>query len=249
MIGLRTAKLGLISTCKNSNITSVIICLNVSSAGTICDGSRKFPEIWADLWVKGTLLPKLLLSSFLSKIILTFFKTKSAFELTYLFVTKILNFKLFSRLYDFRLPSLVIHDPELMKCVFVKNSQDFPTRRVSFLTIDKTNDLQLMMNSSLHQLKTHKKLFQKVNCLKSLHFNFQIFKSDELLNSMLSNTEGEQWRVLRTVISPTFSTGKLKLVCSHCHLGVLYPLYSVGLTGCGGFLTNIPEWQNESQET
>ena len=78
------------------------------------------------------------------------------------------------------------------------------------LYIDKTNDLQLMMNSSLHQLKTHKKLFQKVNCLKSLHDNFQIFKSDELLISMLSNTEGEQWRVLRTVISPTFSTGETK---------------------------------------
>ena len=32
---------------------------------------------------------------------------------------------------------------------------------------------------------------------------------------MLSNADGELWRLLRTVISPTFSTGKLKLVCLH----------------------------------
>ena len=32
-------------------------------------------------------------------------------------------------------------------------------------------------------------------------------------DSMLVNAQGEQWRLLRTVISPTFSTGKLKLVC------------------------------------
>ena len=44
---------------------------------------------------------------------------------------------MFSRLYDFRQPSLVIHDPELIKCVFVKNSQDFPTRRVSSPNIGK----------------------------------------------------------------------------------------------------------------
>ena len=30
---------------------------------------------------------------------------------------------------------------------------------------------------------------------------------------MVSMAEGEQWKTLRAVMSPTFSTGKLKLVC------------------------------------
>ena len=37
------------------------------------------------------------------------------------------------RIFNGRQPSLVIHDPELLKCVFVKNNKDFPNRRVRFL--------------------------------------------------------------------------------------------------------------------
>ena len=37
------------------------------------------------------------------------------------------------RIFNGRQPSLVIHDPELLKCVFVKNNHDFPNRRVRFL--------------------------------------------------------------------------------------------------------------------
>ena len=31
---------------------------------------------------------------------------------------------------------------------------------------------------------------------------------------MLNNAKGEQWKLLRTVMSPTFSTGKIRLVCA-----------------------------------
>ena len=40
------------------------------------------------------------------------------------------------RIFNGRQPSLVIHDPELLKCVFVKNNHDFPNRRVRFLWIN-----------------------------------------------------------------------------------------------------------------
>ena len=43
--------------------------------------------------------------------------------------------------------------------------------------------------------------------------SFQKFGSvDEISDLMMSNAEGEFWKVLRSTVSPTFSTGKLKLV-------------------------------------
>ena len=40
----------------------------------------------------------------------------------------------------------------------------------------------------------------------------KVLSGNKLTHNMLNNATGEQWKILRTVISPTFSTGKLKLV-------------------------------------
>ena len=49
--------------------------------------------------------------------------------------------------------------------------------------------------------------------------NTQNQKGDKLTNMMLPMAEGEQWKALRAAMSPTFSTGKLKLVRAlSCHL-------------------------------
>ena len=47
----------------------------------------------------------------------------------------------------------------------------------------------------------------------SAQMSIQVFGSDSVLDLMLNNAQGEQWKVLRVIMSPAFSTGKLKLVC------------------------------------
>ena len=47
----------------------------------------------------------------------------------------------------------------------------------------------------------------------SAQMNIQVFGSDSVLDLMLNNAKGEQWKFLRVFMSPAFSTGKLKLVC------------------------------------
>ena len=47
----------------------------------------------------------------------------------------------------------------------------------------------------------------------SAQMNIQVFGSDSVLDLMLNNAQGQQWKVLRVIMSPAFSTGKLKLVC------------------------------------
>ena len=51
-----------------------------------------------------------------------------------------------------------------------------------------------------------------------LFSNTQNQKGDKLTNMMLPMAEGEQWKALRAAMSPTFSTGKLKLVRAFFHL-------------------------------
>ena len=50
------------------------------------------------------------------------------------------------------------------------------------------------------------------------HFCFQIFAEDKIENLMLNNARGEQWKLLRNVISPVFSTAKLKVASFSCSI-------------------------------
>ncbi|XP_068240577.1 cytochrome P450 3A41-like [Palaemon carinicauda] len=53
-------------------------------------------------------------------------------------------------------------------------------------------------------------------------------KNDQCMNEMLSNENGEQWKKLRSIVSPTFSSGKMKnmfhLVCEKADALVAFSL-------------------------
>ncbi|XP_077969321.1 cytochrome P450 3A21-like [Styela clava] len=69
-------------------------------------------------------------------------------------------------------PSLTIHDPDILRQIFIKEFQTFPDRQKNLLKI-----------------------------------------SGKELNNGLTAVQGNQWKRIRTTMTPTFSTSKLKQMC------------------------------------
>ncbi|XP_063856584.1 cytochrome P450 3A11-like [Scylla paramamosain] len=92
--------------------------------------------------------------------------------------TKFYNSMMFG-LYEFNTPALVTWDTEIMRHVFIKDSDHFIDRR----------DVNMRTGQ----------------------------KRDEVMSEMLSIKKGAEWKSLRSIMTPTFTSGKIKsmfpLVC------------------------------------
>ena len=72
----------------------------------------------------------------------------------------------FCRIYEGRRPVLMVQDPELLKCIFVKNFQDFPNRRVNVSKI--LFNKKLIFKISFHDFLLNK-ILNYIE-LKTLHY-------------------------------------------------------------------------------
>lgn len=132
-------------------------------------------------------------------------------KLTWRFII-VLSILLFFSIFDGRQPVLCITDPAMIKTILIKECYSlFTNRRVSKLT-NTSSHLFLGLSSSSVRVPL-----------------YQNFRLNGQLYDAVSIAEDDQWRRIRSVLSPSFTSGRLKEVQRPPALHLLCSLVNVEL--------------------
>lgn len=112
------------------------------------------------------------------------------------------------RYYLGRTPVIVVADPDMLRQLLVKDFSNFPNRNVRKLYKAKMQHVCLFLIVTQELLRGYYRLF----CLCSLISLQKFVFAKKPVSDCLLQLRNEQWKRVRSVLTPSFSAAKMKEV-------------------------------------